>query len=90
MTRAQFNIIFENEIVPLINEICDNNSLIKIKDLEKCKRDIFDSYSSFNYRYKKEIFGKETNCLLDRHKIASCICGAFLKVSIFDKTDLIN
>ena len=40
--------------------------------------------------YKDIIFGENSEDLLDRHKISSCICGAFLRISVFNKTDLIN
>lgn len=90
MDKERFDRIFDDELVPFIMQIGDNNSLIKVKDLIKCKKEIFDQYNELKQQYKDVIFGKDSERLLDRHKIASSICGAFLRVSIFDKTDLIN
>lgn len=90
MQRELFNAIFNNEIRPLIYEISSNNSLIETKSLDECKKQIFDEYTRMNQKYKREIFNSEKECLLDRHKIASCICGAFLKISVFSKQKLID
>lgn len=91
MTKEVFNTIIDSEIMPFIFQIQDNNPRIKIKDMERCKKEIFDEYNKLKKDFKNKIFGKrgEDN-LLDRHKIAACICGAFLKVSVFNKTELVN
>ena len=90
MDKEKFNRIFDDELVPFIEQIGDNNSLIKINDLSKCKKEIFNQYNELKQQYKDVIFGKDSDRLLDRHKIASSICGAFLRVPVFNKTDLIN
>ncbi len=89
MDRELFDEIFEKDIVPFILQVSENNSRIKIKNMEECKGTIYKEFVRLMVTFKKQIFNTETE-LLDRHKIASCICGAFLKVSVFDKTCLIN
>lgn len=89
MKQVEFNNIFDDTIMPFINEICENNSLITINDLDKCKEEIYKAYTELNKRYKGQIFEKDADkVLLDRHKVASCICGAFLRFPIFNKTNL--
>lgn len=91
MTKEVFNTIIDNEIMPFIYEIHENNPRIKIKNIEQSKNEIFYEYNKLRNDFKNKIFGKkEEDNLLDRHKIASCICGAFLKVSVFNKTELVN
>lgn len=91
MKRDLFDRIFDNAILPFIKEINDNNSMIELKDLTKCKADIYDEYIALYSIYKNQIFGRDKDTgLLDRHKVASCVCGAFLKVSVFNKTKLIE
>lgn len=91
MKRELFDRIFDNEILPFIKEIKANNSMIELKDLAKCKADIYAEYVELDSIYKEQIFGKDKDTeLLDRHKVASCVCGAFLKVSVFNKTNLIE
>ena len=90
MTKELFDEIFKNEIYPFINEINENNSLIKTKNIYQCITDIYSAYTAFNKQYKEHIFSSKEDCLLDRHRVASCICGAFLKTSIFNKTDMIQ
>lgn len=91
MDQQLFNRIFDNDILPFILEIRDNNSMIILNDLTECKIKLYRKYSELNKSYKEQIFvnGKD-EALLDRHKIASCICGAFLWVPVFDKTRLIQ
>lgn len=85
-----FTEIFNDNILPEIHTIKNNNSLITIKNIDVCRREIFDEYKKLNSLYKEQIFEKDLdNVLLDRHKIASCICGAFLKVSVFNKDNLV-
>ncbi len=91
MTKDFFNTIIDNEIMPFINQIHENNPRIKIKTIELCKYNIFNEYNRLKNDFKYKIFGKrEEDNLLDRHKIAACICGAFLKVSVFNKTEMIE
>ncbi|MDE6664443.1 MAG: hypothetical protein K2K46_14050 [Lachnospiraceae bacterium] len=91
MKKELFDRIFDNEILPFINEINGNNSMIEMKDLVKCKADIHNEYMKLNSMYKEQIFDKDLDKeLLDRHKVASCVCGAFLKVPVFNKTKLIQ
>lgn len=90
MREEIFHQIYENDIVPFIHEIDENNSLIKSKDLRQCEKEILERYKVIRKQYKEVIFGKNSEQLLDRHKVASNICGAFLYVSIYDKTALIN
>lgn len=91
MTKEVFNTIIDQEIMPFICQIQENNSRIKIKDIEQCKNEIFNEYNKLRIHFKNKIFGKKVDDnLLDRHKIASCICCAFLKVSVFNKSELID
>ena len=76
--------------MPFIKQIGDNNSLIKTNDLSECEGEIFKQYNKLKRQYKDIIFGKDSERLLDRHKVASSICGAFLYVPVFNKTDLIK
>lgn len=85
-----FTEIFDDNILPEIQEIGANNPLITTKNIDLIRKEIFAEYKKLNGLYKEQIFEKDLdNVLLDRHKIASCICGAFLKVSVFYKDDLI-
>ncbi|MFG6393875.1 MAG: hypothetical protein K1W24_06780 [Lachnospiraceae bacterium] len=90
MDKESFYKIFNNELVPFIEQIGDNNSLIKTNDLSKCKKEIFNQYNELKQQYKDVIFGKGSERLLDRHKVASSICGAFLRIPVFNKTELIE
>lgn len=91
MEREQFNKIFDKTILPFIEELEDNNSLIERNNLEDCKQKIYMAYMALNKRYKHQIFECDADSvLLDRHKVAACICGAFLEVPIFNKTKLIR
>lgn len=91
MDQVLFDKIFDNDILPFIQEIKDNNSLIVLKDLQECKVQIYREYTKLNNNYKGQIFEKDADkVLLDRHKIAACVCGAFLSVSVFNKSKLIN
>ena len=90
MDKERFYQIYDNEIIPFIRQIEDNNALIKTNDLSKCKEEIFHKYNDLKQQYKDVIFGKDSERLLDRHKVASSICGAFLGVPVFNKTELIK
>lgn len=91
MTKELFDTIFDNNILPFIEEIEANNSLVRRNDLEKCKTELYKEYTRLNQRYKKQIFEpNEDVVLLDRHKVAACICGAFLKVPVLNKTELMQ
>ena len=88
MTKEVFDKIFDWGIKNFIIEIQTNNSRIKTNDLQECKSKAYESYEKLIKQYKNNIFSKDDECLLDRHRVASCICGAFLKTPIFNKTDL--
>lgn len=90
MTKEVFDKIFDWGIQNFILEIQANNSRIKTYDLEECKVKAFKSYNSLLHQYKTQIFSKTDDCLLDRHRVASCICGAFLKTPVFNKKDLVE
>lgn len=90
MDKKTFHEIFNKEIVPFVKQIKDNNSSIKTNDLGKCEIEVFNKYNELKQKYKDVIFGKDSNQLLDRHKVASCMCGAFLSVPVFNKTELIK
>ncbi len=86
MTKGMFDYVFDSEISPFIDEIQQNNHLIKKKNIGICKNEIYKEYCALREHLKEIIFGdKETDKLLDRHKVAACICAAFLKVSVFNK-----
>ena len=93
MTKELFEKIFDNELLNDINQLAENNSLIKTEDLSVCKERIFRKYNNLKEDYKNNIFasaGITEDCLLDRHKIAACMNGAFLDVGIFNRTKLIE
>lgn len=91
MNINTFNEIFDKEIMPFIKELQENNSKIKTKDLVSCKQEIFKQFNELNSSFKNVIFSKDSDVnILDRHKIASCICGAFLMVSVFNKQELVD
>ena len=92
MTFEEFAEIFDESILPDIKEISEKITFVKAKDKFLCCREIYDAYKNLNDLYKKQIFNKTEEVLLDRHKVASCMCGAFLKVCVFDfsKSELIK
>lgn len=90
MNFEEFTEIFDESILPEIKKISEKNPFIKTKNIVLCRREIYDAYKHLNDLYKRQIFNKTEGVLLDRHKVASCICGAFLKVSVFDKSELIK
>lgn len=91
MTSELFEQIFIKELMPFIEEINSNNSMIKLNDLTYCKKATYEAYQKLKEKYKDQIFEKDTpEPLLDRHKIASCVCGAFLQIPIFNRTTLIK
>ncbi len=91
MTRDMFDDIFDSEILPFIDEVQENNGLIQKKDMGQCKEEIYNEYIALRNDLKKIIFGDKVNDnVLDRHKIAACICAAFLKVSVFNKSAMIE
>ncbi|MCM1087520.1 MAG: hypothetical protein NC419_05140 [Muribaculaceae bacterium] len=91
MKKELFDRIFDNEILPFIEEIHANNSMIELKNLTECKAEIYAEYTKLNCKYKAQIFERDSDkVLLDRHKVAACVCGAFIKVSVFNKTKLIQ
>ena len=90
MTKEVFDNIFDWGIQNFIMEIQANNPRIKTNDLQDCKMKAYESYNSLLHQYKNNIFSKTEKCLLDRHRVASCICGAFLNTPVFNKTDLVK
>ncbi len=89
MTLEKFTEIFDENVLPEIHMISENNPLITTKNVDSCRKEIYKEYTKLNNLYKEQIFNKNENVLLDRHKVAACICGAFLKVSVFQKDALI-
>lgn len=90
MKFEKFTEIFDENVLPEINMIRDNNSLITTKNIDVCRKEIYREYTRLNTLYKEQIFNKSEKVLLDRHKVAACICGAFLKVSVFKKDALVE
>lgn len=90
MKREFFNMIYDDSILPFIQTVAQNNPLLDIKDMNRCKKDIYDKYCGLRKFYKDQIFDKADEALLDRHKVASCMCAAFLQVSVFDKTRMVQ
>lgn len=90
MTKNLFDRIYDESIYPFIQTVAQNNSLLQIKDMDQCKRDIYDKYCGLRQLYKDQIFDKTDEALLDRHKVASCICAAFLQVSVFNTQKMIQ
>ena len=90
MTRDFFCKIYDDSIVPFIQEVAQNNPLLDIKDMNQCKQNIYDKYCSLRKFYKDQIFDQTDDALLDRHKVASCICAAFLQVSVFKKDRMVQ
>lgn len=92
MTFEEFAKIFDESILPDIKEISEKIIFVKAKDKLLCCREIYDAYKKLNDLYKKQVFNKTEEVLLDRHKVASCMCGAFLKVCVFNfsKSELIK
>ncbi len=90
MTKEVFDNIFDWGIQNFIMDLQANNSLIKTYDLQECKSKAYENYNRLIHQYKDNIFSKADNCLLDRHRVASCICGAFLKTGVFNTDDLLK
>lgn len=78
--------MLKNDVLPFCREICDNNSLIEMPDISDVMERLYTEYELLRKEYREQIFEKEDDtCLLDRHKVSSCVCGAFLKVGFFDR-----
>lgn len=91
MTKRTFSEIFDSEILPFIIEMQQNNTQIQMKDMESCKEEIYNVYSNLNLHLKEMIFRDQSaDSVLDRHKVAACICAAFLKVSVFYKDEMVK
>lgn len=90
MTKELFDKIFDYGIQNFITEVQENNPRIKTHNLQERKQKAYRAYEDLMSHYRSAIFSKDDNCLLDRHRIASCICGAFLKTDIFNKSDLVE
>ncbi|MDE7238636.1 MAG: hypothetical protein K2N41_02870, partial [Lachnospiraceae bacterium] len=89
MKRELFNEIFDREIAPFVQEMLNCEPFIEKRDLNTCKRDIFNEYSKLRVAYKRQVHNTDIE-ILDRHKVASCMCGAFLTVPIFHKGHLLE
>lgn len=90
MTKNLFDRIYDESILPFIQTLAQNNPLLQIKNMDQCKEDIYDKYCGLKQLYKDQIFDKTDEALLDRHKVASCICAAFLQVSVFNTQKMIQ
>lgn len=90
MTREEFDNIYDEIVYPFIQEVVENNSLIDLKNQDMCKQQIYSEYERLNRQYKTNVFNRVDGELLDRHKVAACVCGAFLKVCVIDKTRLVK
>lgn len=90
MRFSEFASLYDELFMPIIQEVSQNNSLVQINDIERHKNDVYHAYVNLRDKYKNQIFNKDDKALLDRHKIASCICGAFLEVPAINKTLLIK
>lgn len=89
MRRELFDEIFDREIAPFIQEMLEFEPFIERRDLTPCKREIYNEYSRLRGIYKRQVYNKDIE-ILDRHKVASCMCGAFLTVPIFHKGHVIE
>ena len=89
MKRELFDEIFDREIAPFIQEMLEYEPFIERPDLGPCKRDIFNEYSKLRGVYRRQVYNTDIE-ILDWHKVASCICGAFLTVPIFHKGHLLE
>lgn len=90
MTKNLFDRIYNQSILPFIQTVAQNNPLLQMKDTDQCRQDIYDRYCKLKQLYKSQIFDKADEALLDRHKVASCICAAFLQTSVFNTQKMIN
>lgn len=90
MTKNLFDRIYDESILPFIRTLAQNNPLLQIKNMDQCKEDIYNKYCGLKQLYKDQIFDKTDEALLDRHKVASCICAAFLQVSVFNTQKMIQ
>ena len=69
-------------LVPTIKEIKHNLRVTLTYDLEKILANIKEQYSVYKTMYKKDL--EDTmDGKLDRHKLASCLCGAVIKTQPF-------
>lgn len=89
MKRELFDEIFDREIEPFVEEMLEYEPFIEKRNLAPCKRDIYNEYSKLRVIYKRQVYNSDVE-ILDRHKVASCMCGAFLTVPIFHKGHLLE
>lgn len=89
MKRELFDEIFDREIEPFIEEMLEYEPFIEKRDLTPCKREIFNEYSKLRVIYRRQVYNSDIE-ILDRHKVASCMCGAFLTVPVFHKGHLLE
>ena len=90
MKRELFDAVFKQDMIPFIHEIEDNNPRIKAKDVLVQQDKIYREYQRLRSDYKDRIFDKADVELLDRHKVASCMCGAVLANPVFDITPMVE
>lgn len=89
MKRELFDEIFDREIAPFIEEMLEYAPFIEKRNLAPCKREIFNEYSKLRVIYRRQVYNSDAE-ILDRHKVASCMCGAFLTVPVFHKGHLLE
>ncbi|MDE5590372.1 MAG: hypothetical protein K2J60_14735 [Acetatifactor sp.] len=90
MNKQQFDKIFEAGIADQIKELSDNNSLITVNDLEQCKRKILNDYDDLRIQMKNTVFKNVYPQVMDRHRIAACMCGAMLRNEVFDISKMVE
>lgn len=90
MNKQQFDKIFDASIADQIKELSDNNSLITVNDLERCKGKILKDYDNLRAQMKSTVFKKVCLQVMDRHRIAACMCGAMLKNEVFDISKMVE
>lgn len=90
MNKEQFDKFFEVCIAEQIKELSDNNSLITVNELEHCKGKILNDYDNLRNQMKHTVFKNVYPKVMDRHRIAACMCGAMLKNEVFDTSKMVE
>lgn len=90
MTKELFKEKFDKLVKPFAIEVSENNSLIELNDFDKCLSKAYDEYITLRNQYKDHIFPSIDGYVLDRHRLASCVCGAFLKSPVYNIDKLKN
>lgn len=98
MNYKEFDQYFLNYIEPTLKLVMDNNPKINCiyKNTSDVCKVLYKNYTTLNRSYKHAMyrFDKDKNansneykteadCRLDRHKVASCLCGAVLLSDFF-------